>query len=847
MADVFQNTDRMWFGTRERMQWIETPRSGANVSTSGTFAEADLINGGAFVRNSVDAHKNYAFTWGDSADRRLASVIRSYRNGSYGGGPIYFSDPMYYETNLFSQRWADPSMALGEEAPTLTGDIGTLSSTPTPPNPHGLPTTSAVYQFGSITNWTGEQDSAFHLEIPEGMELVVGAYYTATGGARIALRRNGFQRTELPQHSVSDETCMDTIIGPGGSVDVFLESGASPNGTLTIAGMIARLRPVGSGGELDGQTVTNLSPGITGNGTYATVAENLFTNPNLVGDGTWAEVRRNLVTDPSFRMGTSQGWIANIASSNVGWSGSFGRTDSSSLVASFSATSVNPQFNNNSKRLIAVPGSTYTDSIYVYSAKEISAQPGYRWRVDTTSGAEVSQEFGSDVTVPANTWTRVSFTGTAPAGAGGRMFAVYAKGTFTVGEVVYLDDFMSSNGAVLYPYFDGSTPQGSVDPDMRQRWLGTANASESVMEIELVRGLTTSNCVAGVSTKAGKPAARLIPTSGLTTSFASFPISTAARANGTFAATSHINAALPLPLDRRRGSTDVSSPQTDGPIRDNTAGAAALRQIFSAQSSYATARLWHGGTQGSGDVWWTDIGLFAGNYTGEAFSGADDPEVTGFTQPEDFRIRWSGVVDSSTSLLEIERVPGFTATNCIVGASTRGGKPAVRLIPSGASSDSYAQLSIPSVAQASGTGIGTVHLDAALTGTLSSASRRIWTSTPLTQSNQPANGAGSYPVRHTFSGLTSSYVARLFHGGSLGSGDVWWTDIGLFAGDYSGPWIDGTWTFPASGEFGFGEWFVGEGHSGCRFLGSPAVYNNDGIGGGRVSLSCDLRETGAWE
>ena len=91
---------------------------------------------------------------------------------------------------------------------------------------------------------------------------------------------------------------------------------------------------------------------------------------------------------------------------------------------------------------------------------------------------------------------------------------------------------------------------------------------------------------------------------------------------------------------------------------------------------------------------------------------------------------------------------------------------------------------------------------------------------------------------------------------------MWWTDIGLYAGDYDGPNFTGasdgahwngpednstsTIVMPVTGEGGSGDWYTGEGHSGCSFVGSPIVYNNTGVGGGQVSLSCELRETGAW-
>lgn len=253
MTDVFQNTDLMWFGTRERMQWIETPMSGANVSTSGTFAEADLVNGGAFVRNSRDAHKSYSFTWGNSADRRLSSLIRAYRNGSYGTGLIYFLDPMYYETNLLPQRWADPSMALETEAPNLTGDRFVPSAAITAPNSNGLPVRSAFYSFPLNANYDGLRDGdSLFIPIPPGAELLLSAYYAQTGNAYIKVRRNGVagETYNLTASGVGATATAPTVLAggaTGGYAELYVGTATSgAASTLQIAGITARLRWPGS-------------------------------------------------------------------------------------------------------------------------------------------------------------------------------------------------------------------------------------------------------------------------------------------------------------------------------------------------------------------------------------------------------------------------------------------------------------------------------------------------------------------------------------------------------------------------------------------------------------------------
>lgn len=184
----------------------------------------------------------------------------------------------------------------------------------------------------------------------------------------------------------------------------------------------------------------------------------------------------------------------------------------------------------------------------------------------------------------------------------------------------------------------------------------------------------------------------------------------------------------------------------------------------------------------------------------DIYPGAYDPNrmwsdgatlPANLVQPEDFRVRWVGAANASESVLEIERVAGLTATNCIAGVSTWEGEPAVRQIPTVASNNSYAALSVPSgPARSSGTLLGTSRLLAPLTGStfLAGALRVI---TPDQALSAIPNIAGSYPQRLEYAALTSNYQVRLMHGGSVGSGDVWWTDIGLFAGEYDGPAFSG--------------------------------------------------------
>lgn len=159
----------------------------------------------------------------------------------------------------------------------------------------------------------------------------------------------------------------------------------------------------------------------------------------------------------------------------------------------------------------------------------------------------------------------------------------------------------------------GSTPPAFAQPeDFRVRDLGTG---ESVMEIEQVEGLTASSGVAGVSTRNGKPAVRIINTTGArpTTVYLRFNLPEAVRAGGTFMAVRHQDEVLSDDTAADAYNIRVDSPTQFTP-RTNTVGAVENRLVYSELSG--TYRAYLSGRMTDGDVWWTDIGLYAGDYDG---------------------------------------------------------------------------------------------------------------------------------------------------------------------------------------------------------------------------------------
>lgn len=193
-------------------------------------------------------------------------------------------------------------------------------------------------------------------------------------------------------------------------------------------------------------------------------------------------------------------------------------------------------------------------------------------------------------------------------------------------------------------YFDGSTgaPQGYAtawegtpnaspsymyDDDFTVEWSGTPNESTSVLTGVSVAGLSqTSNCVAIQSTrwvKGGTHSVRLIPTGTSSPySYIAIDIPASARAMGTLMATRYqeslLTGTLALYLLRADSPTQ-SSPMV------NVAGEQEARLVYSGLTGTYRAYIYHGGMQGSGDVWWDLALLTAGDYDGPYFDGDTIP------------------------------------------------------------------------------------------------------------------------------------------------------------------------------------------------------------------------------
>ena len=176
-----------------------------------------------------------------------------------------------------------------------------------------------------------------------------------------------------------------------------------------------------------------------------------------------------------------------------------------------------------------------------------------------------------------------------------------------------------------------------------------------------------------------------------------------------------------------------------------------------------------------------------GSQVGEFFSHTRSPDA-------DMTAGSAGGVDVSPATLTGLHPTGFVDSNCVsiiheVGDGTR----ELRLIPTTAFHNAYTTFEIPATGtlRADGTSMATLRLPASQTGMTNTYSRSLRIEAPTHYSPQSPNVAGTYQHRLHYTNLTSTYRTYLYAGGSLGSGDVYWSKIGLMDGDYQDEWFDG--------------------------------------------------------
>lgn len=245
---ALSSTDRrqMWFGTEQSMRWIPTPQSGAEMGAEGAHSEGTLINGGGFSQHSWGSHRVYDFEWPGSSARQAAQLMKSYRDGTYGRGLIHFIDPLTYDLNILPARWADPSMAVGDEGSTLVYGVDPVGVPTSGREKHDLPVVSAHYNLNNTpVGYRGVEDSLF-IPIPPAHQLLLGAFYTTTGDAGVYITEVPFSGPESAPvriASIGQDNPFVTNTSIAGLKGIRLWVGrmSSAAASVTLTAMTARI------------------------------------------------------------------------------------------------------------------------------------------------------------------------------------------------------------------------------------------------------------------------------------------------------------------------------------------------------------------------------------------------------------------------------------------------------------------------------------------------------------------------------------------------------------------------------------------------------------------------------
>ncbi len=274
----------MYFGTRELMSWVPCPAIEADISRNGWSTEGVFLNGGAYTRRSVAAHKRYQFTWNLASQEDVYSVL-DYSSGLYGSGLIYFLDPFAQATNVLPSWWAAPRLQ-AEDAPPLSREANrrpTLVATAS--NDYRYPTQSAVFTLAD-----GDVLDSVYVPIPPDYEFHIGVHGSSTGTTAFTTTTDELDVTELSPAAVNSMNLTDTVIS--GTTGVTLS--ATGVGNLTIAGIVAQVLPVGSpaptGAFISGRGHSGCQfvgePAING---YSAVLDKIGATATLLETGAWIE------------------------------------------------------------------------------------------------------------------------------------------------------------------------------------------------------------------------------------------------------------------------------------------------------------------------------------------------------------------------------------------------------------------------------------------------------------------------------------------------------------------------------------------------------------------------------
>lgn len=353
-----------------------------------------------------------------------------------------------------------------------------------------------------------------------------------------------------------------------------------------------------------------------------------------------AALRTNLCINPSFEVDTS-GWSVGSAGTGI-LQTSVGYAGSNFYRMTHDATTSNSYINGPTHPIAS--GDSRTASLYVRPNVTIALSLSIK--VVDISNAVLLETAGASVSCPANIWTRITHTVTAPTGAAN---AVTYLASGTADLILDVDALLLEKSSTVGIYFDGTTTattstnyawtgtSGSSasiarDADFSYAWSGTANASTSIQTATNVSGHSgnVSSVFQSVGWSVrGTKSLRTIPLTTSGDSFTNIPVTMETGKTYTFSATIRLAAAQTGTLDSRARKIVAyhSGTSAQGTAATNASGESRISLTFTCTDAaqYQSVRLYNGASVGGGDVWWDNILVEEVNVALHYFDGATAP------------------------------------------------------------------------------------------------------------------------------------------------------------------------------------------------------------------------------
>lgn len=356
---------------------------------------------------------------------------------------------------------------------------------------------------------------------------------------------------------------------------------------------------------------------------------NVSTHGTFELPGTAVEVRRNFNTNPKLN-GSIAGWNTTAAAATIAATANGAQVD-----VTISGSTSTPLFFNDAN--ITTAAGDYWSASQVVSVP--AGFPAAPVRLQVYSyGQNVPVADSGIVTVQPGTTVTIKAAGTAviTSASTGVRSILYGANT-PQGARLLIKDALLEKVLITGAYFDGNS--AGLDPDMTAAWTGGANVSESTLSgVGNLTYSTPATVAKGIlSTKWKKTGAyslRQVPTyaarGSAYTEYANH-VNGSARgleAGKTYTLMVWFYQEAPMPVtssfQRTVGLVATANP-ADIVTKQaaNVAGEQLIRMTFTIPATGAWyLRLYNGGQVGDPDVFWDDLTIVEGVYTGPPFNGS---------------------------------------------------------------------------------------------------------------------------------------------------------------------------------------------------------------------------------